>query len=78
MTARVKCIYENGWVKFRPKRKLPIKNGQEVLVEIFCGEQAESADIYTYAEKLAVKKGFKGYTEEDIENIIHEYRKIAV
>lgn len=36
----------------------------------------EEADIYSYAESIAAKKGFSSLTEEDIEKIIHESRGI--
>ncbi|MEO5358444.1 MAG: hypothetical protein H7844_14260 [Nitrospirae bacterium YQR-1] len=36
----------------------------------------EETEIYTYAEGLALEKGFKNLTASDIENIIHTSRGI--
>jgi hypothetical protein len=36
----------------------------------------ENPEIYGFAESLAGEKGFKGFTEEDVERIIHESRGI--
>ena len=36
----------------------------------------EDAEVYSYAETLAKKKGFSKLTEEDVERIIHESRGI--
>jgi hypothetical protein len=36
----------------------------------------EDPEIYSFAESLAREKGFIGFTEEDVERIIHESRGI--
>ena len=36
----------------------------------------EDPEIYSFAESLAGEKGFKSFTEEDVERIIHESRGI--
>jgi hypothetical protein len=36
----------------------------------------EEPDIYGYAEMIAKEKGFADITEQDIERIIHESRKV--
>ena len=36
----------------------------------------EDLEIYSFAESLVKEKGFTGFTEEDVERIIHESRSI--